>query len=152
MGAERCDLMTWQSLELVHGRTVGRVCIIDHGYPLAIPINYRVTDDDGEIRFIVRTAPDTLIGRYEGPASIEVDEIDLENGSAWSVIARGAMKRLIGTHEYLDPNPLVTEGRHTWLELSVLSISGRRFTVSTESDGYTVDWELAAPEVARANE
>ena len=145
MEAERCELTTWQSLELVQSQKIGRLCIVDHGYPLGIPINYRVTDDDGEIRFVVRTAPETLIGRYEGPASIEIDEIDLENGSAWSVIARGALKRLIGTHDCPDPNPLITAGRHTWLELSVLSISGRRFTLSTAPDGYSVDWEFAAP-------
>lgn len=145
MGAERCELTTWQSFELVRDRGIGRLCIIDHGCPLAIPMNYSVTNDDGEMRFVVRAAPETLVGRYEGPASIEIDEIDLANGSAWSVIARGAVKRVIGPHGCTDPKPLITEGRHMWLTLAVSSISGRRFTVSAASDGYSVDWQLATP-------
>lgn len=144
MGAERCELTTWQSFDLVRSRGIGRLCIIDHGCPLAIPMNYSVTNNDGEIRFIVRTAPETLIGRYEGPASIEIDEIDLEHGSAWSVIARGAVQRVIGAQGCPDPGPLVTDGRHTWLTLTVSSISGRRFTVSAAPSGYSVDWQLAS--------
>ena len=86
MSAHRHQLTTWESIDLLRERTVGRLCIIDHGYPLAIPINYQVVGGNDDIDIVVRTAPETLLGRYEGPGSLEVDDIDLDHGTAWSVI------------------------------------------------------------------
>ena len=144
MGTSRCELMDWQSLELVRGHTIGRLCIIDQGHPIAVPVNYSVSNGGADdLRFFVRTAPGTMLGRYDGPASIEVDDIDLENGSAWSVIARGALHRTIDTDHLPDPAPLISEGRDRWLTMTAFAISGRRFTVSAAADGFSVDWQLA---------
>ena len=127
----------------VRERTVGRLCIIDHGYPLAIPINYQVVGSNDDINIVVRTAPETMLGRYEGPGSLEVDDIDLDHGTAWSVIVRGAVRRVLGTHNLPDPNPMITDRREKWITLHMSAVSRRRFAVRKASDGLSVDWQLA---------
>ena len=143
MSADRHELTTWESIDLLHERTVGRLCIIDHGYPVAIPINYQIVGGNDDINIVVRTAPETLLGRYEGPGSLEVDDIDLDNGTAWSVIVRGAVRRVIDTHNFPDPNPLISDRREQWVTLHMSAVSGRRFAVGKASDGLSVDWQLA---------
>ena len=142
MGAQRFELTTRESIALLHLQGVGRLCIIEQGFPLAIPISYTLVAD--ESRVVVRTAPETMLGRYEGPGSLEVDVIDLDNGVAWSVIARGVIRRVIGTYELPDPKPLLTEGRNQWITLEMSAISGRRFEVRTAADGFAVEWQLAS--------
>ena len=144
MSAQRSELTTWESIDLLRERTVGRLCIIDHGYPLAIPINYRIVGSNNDIHVVVRTAPETMLGRYEGPGSLEVDDIDLEHGRAWSVIVRGEVRRVIGTHNLPDPKPLVTEGREQWVTLHMSAVSGRRFSVRQAPDGFSVEWQLVS--------
>jgi uncharacterized protein len=143
MGAERIELTTWESTELLQSRSVGRLCIIEHGYPLAIPINYQVAGSNEDIRIVVRTAPATILGRYEGLASLEVDDVDLESGTAWSVIVRGVLRRVTETDGLPDPGPLLSEGRQQWITLTKSAISGRRFLVQKASDGFSVAWQLA---------
>ena len=146
MGAERFELTERESLTLLQGQSIGRLCLIDHGYPLAIPISYSIASDDtgGVTRVVIRTAPETMLGRYEGLASLEVDSIDLDAGVAWSVIVRGALARVIGTFELPDPKPLITEGRHRWMTLDMRAITGRRFLVNRAADGFSVDWQLTS--------
>ena len=142
VGAQRFDVPKWECYALLRHEGVGRLCIIDHGCPIAFPINYRMDGDDDEIRVVVRTAPGTLIGEYEGPASLEVDQIDLPAGTAWSVIVRGATQHVVGTHTLPDPHPLVSDARERWVQLRPTMISGRRFTVRPSADGFPVEWSL----------
>jgi hypothetical protein len=74
MGATEFEAPQWESLAWLDSETVGRLCVLDLGYPLASPINYRMV-------------------------------------------------------QHLD----------------VISISGRRFTSTTPADGFSVDWQPAAP-------
>lgn len=143
MGGERYELSTWESMELLGTTGIGRLCIIDQGYPLAVPVNYRIDGDlGGAHTVVVRTAPTTLIGRYEGPASLECDEVDLIAGTAWSVIVRGNVRRVLGTHELPDPKPLLAEGRQLWLSMPVSSVSGRRFRIEPAEDEFAVEWQM----------
>ncbi|MEO6124139.1 MAG: pyridoxamine 5'-phosphate oxidase family protein [Ilumatobacteraceae bacterium] len=140
MSAQRFELTHRECIERLRDHTAGRLCLIEHGYPLAIPISYVVSEDDSQI--IVRTSPDTMLGRYEGLSSVEVDSIDLEIGSAWSVIARGTVHRVLGTVELPDPKPLLSERRTLWITLDIAAISGRRFEVHHAEDRFSVDWQL----------
>lgn len=142
MSAQRFELTTRESLAHLHEQAIGRLCIIEHTFPLAIPISYSMIADESGV--VVRTSPDTMLGRYEGPGSLEVDSIDLDTGVAWSVIARGTIRRVIGSHVLPDPEPLMTEGRTQWITLKISAISGRRFEVRASADGFSVDWQLAS--------
>lgn len=139
MNGRRCDLPDWESFELLGGETVGRLCVIDSGYPLAFPLNYRLVRTVDDTKIVFRTIPHAAVARYEGPASLEVDRIDA--ATAWSIIVRGELRRVVGPHQLPDTNPLLTEGRHQWMVLTVTSISGRRFTRRPDDSGFAVDWQ-----------
>ncbi len=143
MSTTRCELPSWESYELLGSETVGRLCVIEREYPLAFPLNFRIVRKLDETRIVMRTAAHTAVARYEGPASLEVDRIDDADRTAWSVIVRGTLRRVIGQHELPDPHPLVTEGRHQWMVLEVTAISGRRFTSKPATDGFSVEWQPA---------
>lgn len=141
MSAERYELQAWECLSLVRSKNVGRACIIDHGYPLALPVNYLVVGSEQASQVVIRTAASTLLGRYDGPASIEIDEIDEEAREAWSVIVRGKLRHVTGAHGLPDPGPWL-DGRHHWMVMDATAISGRRFTGRPGDEGYAVEWEL----------
>ena len=141
MNTTRVEMPGWESIELLGRETVGRLCIIDHGYPLAFPVNYLMLRDAGGTRFVFRTHPTSGLGQYSGPASLEVDQIDKVRPSAWSVIARGTLRHAVADDELHDTHPLVTSGRFHWVVLDVSSMSGRRFTAETADDGFIVEWQ-----------
>lgn len=142
MSAERSEIPTWECLNLLGAAGVGRVCVIDHGVPLAFPINFRLTGDDGASRIVMRSGASSIVGRYEGPASLEADDIDVGRRAAWSVIARGTLRRASGASGLPDPEPWL-DGKHEWLRLDVSAVSGRRFVGTPGTDGFTVEWGLA---------
>lgn len=90
----------------------------------------------------MRAAPYTVLACYEGCASLEVDDINLDDGTARSVIARGELDRVLGEHELPDPTPMLSLDRQQWLRLDVSSITGRRFVVEPSPDGFSVEWQL----------
>ena len=143
MTAQPVVLPHWECLELLRAHTIGRLCVVDAGVPLAFPVNYAIVGDNEHPRFMMRTSPTTIIGAYEGPASIEIDHIDLDAGDAWSVIVRGTIRHLIGQAGALDPQPLVSSNRTMWSLLEPNVISGRRFVIGLADDGYSVEWQLA---------
>jgi nitroimidazol reductase NimA-like FMN-containing flavoprotein (pyridoxamine 5'-phosphate oxidase superfamily) len=141
MGATRSELPLWEAVELLGSKTFGRLGVIDGGYPLVFPMNYRMVHDDGHTTIVFRAAPHTAVARYEGPATLEVDEIDADGRNAWSVIVRGTLRRVLGSHELPDTFPLLTQGRHQWLTLDVTAVSGRRFVSAPLPDEFSVDWQ-----------
>ena len=144
MGATEFEAPQWECLAWLDSETVGRLCVVDLGYPLAFPINYRLQRDGDNFRIVFRAVPLSVVGRYEGPASLEVDHIDDARLNAWSVIVRGELRGAIGEVDLPDTYPLLTEGRNRWKVLEVTAISGRRFTSTTSADGFSVDWQPAA--------
>ncbi|MBK5333846.1 MAG: pyridoxamine 5'-phosphate oxidase family protein [Ilumatobacteraceae bacterium] len=143
MGATQFEAPQWESIAWLESETVGRLCVLDFGYPLAFPINYRLVHDGEEYRIVFRAVPHSVIGRYEGPASLEVDQIDKSRSNAWSVIVRGELRDARSQVDLPDTHPLLIEGRDRWKVLDVIAISGRRFTSTTSADGFSVDWQTA---------
>jgi hypothetical protein len=141
-GAASSEIVRSECLDLLRSEPVGRICVLEHGFPIAFPVNYKLVDDDGEIRIVVRTAPDTTIGRYRGNVSLEVDRIALDAGRAWSVIVRGQLRRLLGAPGSVDPEPLLKTGRSCWMTLDVEAISGRRFVVRRDAGEFAVEWQV----------
>jgi nitroimidazol reductase NimA-like FMN-containing flavoprotein (pyridoxamine 5'-phosphate oxidase superfamily) len=128
-------------MALLASESVGRLCIIDHGYPLAFPVNYRVVQDPAGDRIVFRTSPDGSLARYEGLSSLEVDSVSPDHQDAWSVIVHGRLHRSRNDAELPDTHPLITERRHRWLVLDVSAVSGRRFHGTPAADRFCVDWQ-----------
>jgi hypothetical protein len=128
-----------ESLGLLRSEEVGRICIDLDGYPVAFPVNYVVDDTIDGARIVLLTARRTVIGTYNGRASLEVDRFDLDAREAWSVIVRGELAPLAGRKPNESPRPLVSD-RHHWMELTIVSVSGRTFAAGRKR--FAVDWQL----------
>ncbi len=55
MTATAHELPAWECYDLLRDHGVGRLCLVDSGYPITVPINYRVLDDESEQQLVVRT-------------------------------------------------------------------------------------------------
>jgi nitroimidazol reductase NimA-like FMN-containing flavoprotein (pyridoxamine 5'-phosphate oxidase superfamily) len=139
-GASAIRLTMAETLERLRSEAVGRLCIDVNGYPIAMPINYVVDETPDGPRIAVRTAPDSEIGSYLGLASLEVDRLDVAAGRAWSVIVRGDLHPLVGRTPNEDTHPFVSDHRTRWMELTIVSLSGRKFVA--DASGFAVDWQL----------
>jgi hypothetical protein len=113
---------------------------VDQGTPIALPVNMRLVRQGDQASVVVRTAATSMIGRYSGPASLEVDQI--EQRTAWSVLVRGTLHPVSADGVFVDPKPMLDD-RHQWMRLEITSMTGRRFHGVMAPGGYSVDWELA---------
>ena len=139
-----CPLVipAWECYRLLGQQRVGRLAIIEGGYPIPIPVSYRLSGTPSEHRIVFCTAPSTAIAQYEGRASLEVDHIVEQEKSAWSVIARGILHRLFADGTVPDPQPWLIEGRDQWLALDVNDVSGRRFVGLPAGEGDGIQWRF----------
>lgn len=141
MSVDRVQMQRWECFQLLGTEQIGRVCVVEHGYPIALPVNYRLIGTGDERQVVIRTGPDTLVGRYSGPAALEVDHIDMIAQEAWSVLVCGGLRHEPGAHGMPDPHPWI-DNRHHWMVLSSAAVTGRRFTGTRSDDGFAVEWEL----------
>jgi uncharacterized protein len=141
---QRADLPTWECYDLVRGCSVGRLCFLDGDTPIAYPVSFKLHRTDSGSYVVVRTGPRSLLAKYGGPASFEVDEIDVESRTAWSVLIRGSIRRSHEPGQLPVPEPWIADGRHVWMLLEIATVSGRRFVARDGNDGYAVEWELDA--------
>ena len=81
------ELDTTECLRLLGQRGIGRAAVATPDGPHLVPVNYAVLD--GSIA--IRTSPYSLLGTYARASMLafEVDDIDEETHSGWSVVVRG---------------------------------------------------------------
>jgi Pyridoxamine 5'-phosphate oxidase len=139
---QRAAMPTWECYELAESSPVGRLCFLDGGTPIAYPVSFRVHHMDGVSFIVMRTGTESLMAKYNGPASFGIDHIDVEAGTAWSVLCRGVVRRSHETDTLPVPVPWTAVGEHVWLLLEVATISGRRFVARDANDGFSVEWQL----------
>jgi nitroimidazol reductase NimA-like FMN-containing flavoprotein (pyridoxamine 5'-phosphate oxidase superfamily) len=138
----RADIPTWECLDLVDACSVGRLCFMDGDTPIVYPVSFKLHRQEGIAHIVIRVGPHSLMAGYTGPASFEVDDIDVPARRAWSVLVRGTLKR---SHEPGDvpvPEPWIADGRHVWLLLEVGTMTGRRFVARDGSEVFSVEWDL----------
>jgi nitroimidazol reductase NimA-like FMN-containing flavoprotein (pyridoxamine 5'-phosphate oxidase superfamily) len=76
-----------ECLRLLAGEDFGRLGVVIAGKPEIFPLNYLV---DGNGALVFRTGPGTkLIGALDAPVVFEVDRLDRQHGSGWSVVVHG---------------------------------------------------------------
>ena len=81
MTATAHELPAWECYGLLSDHGMGRMCLVDGGYPIAVPINYRVLE-----RCRTTAARRAHAAELDGralprPCALEVDDIDLGQGS-----------------------------------------------------------------------
>ena len=139
---QRADMPTWECYELINERAVGRLCFLDGDTPITYPVSFRLHRTDATAHVVIRTGPESLMAKYAGPASFEVDDIDVEARTAWSVLLRGEVHRTYETDRLPIPDPWISGDRHAWLLFEVGTLSGRRFVAKEAPDGFSVEWQL----------
>lgn len=77
---ERC-------LELLEEAVVGRVAVLVNGVPQVVPVNYVLVDGDVVFRSGAGTKLAAAIA--EQPVSFEVDRVDEQRMTGWSVLVSG---------------------------------------------------------------
>lgn len=123
------DLPRSTCLQLVGSGTVGRVAVNSDPSPVVLPVNYVLRDDAVVFTTDAGTKWDAATGGV--PASFEVDGVDQEHRSGWSVLIHGTLSALDASgdtveeiHDRLDPLP--GGPRPHLVRLSIDEVTGRR--------------------------
>jgi nitroimidazol reductase NimA-like FMN-containing flavoprotein (pyridoxamine 5'-phosphate oxidase superfamily) len=111
--------------------SVGRIAFVVDDYPMVLPVNYRVVNDDAGIMALVRTRPGNSIDRAPSHVALEIDGIDHEHHRAWSVLVRGRLHHIdedaaVRIATLFDADPWPHEHRTSWLVISGEVVTGRR--------------------------
>lgn len=119
-----------ECVELLRGETVGRVGFIYDGFPMVLPVNYRVVETTGRVWLAVRTRPGNVLDKADTPVAFEIDAIDPHARQGWSVLVHGTLHHIdpdaADFRQRFDPEPWMTVDRDAWLAIDPFEISGRR--------------------------
>jgi uncharacterized protein len=117
--------------DLLGRASVGRLVYVDEEGPVAVPVNYALAGRE----IVIRVEGGTKRAAMGQPIlSFEVDDIDGEEQTGWSVIARGVgrevdiedvpeLLRQLGSH---FPRPWAEGVHNVWLQITPQSVTGRR--------------------------
>jgi uncharacterized protein len=129
-------------LELLRFGELGRVAVVIDGFPLIVPVNYRLVEGPGAVWIALRTRPGNVVDRDRAPVALEVDHVDRVKREGWSVLVRGTLQRVdpeaADFRLRFDPKPWVPDARDRWLVIEPFSLTGRRLhTDATGGAGST---------------
>jgi uncharacterized protein len=120
-----------ECFRLLAAATVGRVVYQDDLGPLAVPVNYAMAGHD----IVFRVEGGAKRAAMQQPMlAFEVDHVDEDNESGWSVLVRGvgaevdlehvpALLRAMDGHH---PKPWVVGIHNAWLKIVPHTVTGRQ--------------------------
>ena len=123
-----------ECLQLLGRSNLGRVAFTEHALPAIRPVNYALVGH----QIVLATQGDGLGRRLDGQVvAFEVDDVDSERGTGWSVVVTGTARLLRSPGELMrqDAVPLVSlagEGHHTRVCIVAGEITGRRIGSAVE--------------------
>jgi nitroimidazol reductase NimA-like FMN-containing flavoprotein (pyridoxamine 5'-phosphate oxidase superfamily) len=121
------ELPESECLDLLGTKQVGRVAYSDPEGPVVIPVNYVL--HDGMVLFRVAPYSQLADRLRDGAASFQVDHVDEDARTGWSVLVRGHAAR-VNSWELPEadsrPTPWAAGGRNLHVRLSPHQISGVR--------------------------
>lgn len=119
-----------ENMDLLRAHRVGRVAVVVHGFPVLLPVNYRVAEHSGGTWVALRTRPGGVIDQAEQPVAFEIDGVDAAREQGWSVLVRGSLLHIdpeaADFRSRFDPEPWLMEDRDAWLVIEPFDITGRR--------------------------
>ncbi|HET8616917.1 MAG TPA: pyridoxamine 5'-phosphate oxidase family protein [Actinomycetales bacterium] len=139
MNSERIlAIPTDECFHLLASTTVGRVALTRKALPVILPVNYAVDGDT----VVIRTRPGSLLAssRERGVVvAFEVDELDRETCSGWSVLVTGTLREItdvgeLARAEQLPLVPWVGGDRRHFVRITPGMVSGRRIPSAVWSD------------------
>ncbi|MGO4257407.1 pyridoxamine 5'-phosphate oxidase family protein [Marmoricola sp. RAF53] len=139
---ESYELNPDECVQLLRAGTFGRIAVTTPDGPHIVPMNYAF--HDGSV--VIRTTPYSQLGSY-GPGAqlcFEIDHVNYEYYSGWSVVARGVGEAVTDPAELAKltsawgPKPWAAGSRTLYLGMRCDEISGRRL-------GPKIDWSRDVP-------
>jgi nitroimidazol reductase NimA-like FMN-containing flavoprotein (pyridoxamine 5'-phosphate oxidase superfamily) len=128
-GMEIIDRDECLRLLAMHMYGVGRLAFVDGLHPVIVPVNYAMDED----RVVFRTAPGTKldVATRGAPVCFEIDRLDPEHHSGWSVIVKGHADVVTSSRDRLrlgaHPLRVWAEGdRVNWVAIRPDVVTGRR--------------------------
>lgn len=127
-----------ECLDLLRETAVGRIAFVVDDFPVALPVNYRLVEQDDRTFIVLRTRPGNVIDQAPLRVAFQIDGVDSHRHGGWSVLVRGTLGHLepASIHESnarYDPAPWL-DGRDAWLAITPVSVTGRRL------DGAELEW------------
>jgi nitroimidazol reductase NimA-like FMN-containing flavoprotein (pyridoxamine 5'-phosphate oxidase superfamily) len=117
-------------LELLRRQSVGRIAVVEHDFPIVLPVNFKLVETTGPCWIAIRTRPGNVLDRAPIPVAFEIDRFDLSEEEGWSVLVRGTLHHVRPDTghfaERFDPHPWLEKDRDAWLIIEPFSITGRR--------------------------
>ncbi len=118
-----------ECLLLLAGQKVGRLGFVVDGQPMVLPVNYAI---HGDI-VVFRTGEGAKLGANGTKVAFEVDDVDTDAGSGWSVVVQGVAEEIPATGD-LGVESLRAGAGPTWIpaptdhyvRIAPSVISGRR--------------------------
>ena len=121
------ELSQSECLGLLAGKSVGRIAYTGPDGPEVVPVNFVLQHDT----VLLATSPHSLLGRHLrfDVAAFQVDDIDNQTQSGWSVLVRGRVEP-VDTEDLPSagarPHPWAAGQRRLHLRLVPRTITGRR--------------------------
>jgi nitroimidazol reductase NimA-like FMN-containing flavoprotein (pyridoxamine 5'-phosphate oxidase superfamily) len=125
--------------ELLKESPIGRIIFTDDDGPNALPINYGLFGNNIVFRIEQRSRLRKLL---KGRVAFEVDHMETDASSGWSVIVRGTahevpidqVHNLVQQMKETLPRPWAEGVHNIWVEIEPEEVTGRRLTsISTTS-------------------
>jgi nitroimidazol reductase NimA-like FMN-containing flavoprotein (pyridoxamine 5'-phosphate oxidase superfamily) len=117
-------------LELLRFGHLGRVAVVVDGYPVVVPVNYRLVEFDGRNWIAIRTRAGNVLDRNLVPAAFEIDHVDGTTHEGWSVLVQGTLQHVepdaADFRRRFDPAPWVLHQHERWLVIEPFAVTGRR--------------------------
>jgi nitroimidazol reductase NimA-like FMN-containing flavoprotein (pyridoxamine 5'-phosphate oxidase superfamily) len=119
---------------LLETHDLGRIALVVDGSPQIFPVNYAYSDDV----VVFRTSEGLKLDRSPlAPVAFEIDGLEPETSSAWSVMVQGTAQNITRTIDTrserlrkLTVQPAAPGKRSDWIGIYVHRLSGRRFKVA----------------------
>ena len=131
---ETLDLET--CLMHLRAEQVGRLAVVDDGYPIVLPVNYRLVETSGVTWVALRTRPGNVIDQASTKVAFEIDSIDPAGHRGWSVLVRGTLQHVdpeaASFRDRFNAEPWLMTDRDAWLVIEPFSITGRELHPSQQ--------------------
>lgn len=129
-GSELDVLTRRQCLDLLQGPRVGRLVFTEDAVPAVQPVNYRMWRDDVVIR--VAGGPKLTAAMHNQVVAFEVDELDADLHTGWSVTVVGHAKPITDVDELVEVagtfvQPWVEGRREHFVRITTEKVTGRQF-------------------------
>ncbi|WP_019970933.1 pyridoxamine 5'-phosphate oxidase family protein [Mycobacterium sp. 141] len=129
-GSELDVLTRRQCLDLLQGPRVGRLVFTEDAVPAVQPVNYRMWRDD--VVFRVAGGPKLTAAMHNQVVAFEVDELDADLHTGWSVTVVGHAKPITDVDELVEVagtfvQPWVEGRREHFVRITAEKVTGRQF-------------------------